>query len=227
MRTGKKKGLVIEMMIIFMVVTFGFCLVLTTYIGTLNIERKVAKHSVDMQTDLNQIGEYYLRYIEESGKQFPKGSETTFASDDYKWMDDGAKEFFAKCKDKYGFTYEPEFSITRGTLLEFFKTKFVWRKLVVKAPDDNIKMIIELQEKRTSDTTTEYYIKTWSVGDELFDESAADGGYQEDRLTILQKLWRFVGLEINSISDLMKNGEWLQFFRSSINNFENAMNDGF
>lgn len=213
------------MVVMFMLITFGFCAVVAAYMGSLSIERKYAKMSIDTQTDLNQIGEYYLRYIEESGEQFPIGNEKNFSNDKYKWMDEEAKNFFLQFNKSHGYTFESSFSITRGGFLEFFKTKFVWRKLVVKNPDGDIKMIIELKEKRVSDSETEYDIQNWSVGDNLTDETSTSGGYQQDKLSILQRLWRFIGLEINSISDLLKNGDWLAFFMESIENFSTALRD--
>lgn len=228
MMKKKQKGFVIETMILFMFISFGFCLIITAFLGTLGVQRKLAKKSVDMQTDLNQIGEYYLRYIEESGEQFPTGTETAFSGDKYKWMDEGAKEFFQNCNENYKFRFETSFSITRGSLAEFFKTKYIWRKLVVKTKDDNIKMIIELKEQRVSDTQTQYYIQNWSVGDDLIDESAESGGYQNDKLTTLQKLWRFLGLEIKSIQTWNPSGDLrdlLEFFGQTGANWREAMND--
>lgn len=215
------------MVVMFMLITFGFCAVVAAYMGSLSIERKYAKMSLDTQTDLNQIGEYYLRYIEESGEQFPVGNEKNFTADKYKWMDDETKDFFVQFNNShnYGYTFEPSFSITRGGLLEFFKTKYVWRKLVVKNSSGDIKMVIELKEKRVSDSETEYDIENWSVGDNLTDETSTSGGYQQDKLSVLQRLWRFIGLEINSISDLLKNGDWLAFFRDSIDNFSTSLRD--
>lgn len=225
----KQNGFVIELMIVFMLVTFGFCMLMTTFLGTLNLERKYAKESVSVQTDLNQVGEYYLRYIEESGEQFPKGNETSFNTTKYNWMDDDAKEFFINFNKKYKYTFTPAFSITRGSFLEFFKTKYIWRKLVVRTSDNNIKMIIELKEQRVSDTDTEYYIQNWSVGSNLVDESAESGGYQEDKLTLLQKLWKFLGLEINSLKTWNPTGDLkdlLTLFNDVSNNWREATKDG-
>ena len=225
----KNDGFVIEMMIYFMLICFGLCLLILTYMGSLRNERNIANQTVNMQTDLNQIGEYYLRYIEESGEKFPDGTETDFSASKYNWMDDEAKAFFLDTNERFNLKYEASFSIIRESglqgLLNFFKTKYIWRKLTVKTDDNKIKMVIDLKEQRVkgSDTGTEYYIENWSLGDDLTDEYA--GSYQNDDLSILQRLWVFIGLEINSIEDLIKNGDWLAFFIGSINNFQAAWNN--
>lgn len=225
----KQNGFVIEMMIVFMLVTFGLCMAITIHIQTLNVDRKSAKQTIHMQTDLNQIGEYYLRYIEESGEQFPTGKEANFSATKYKWLDDEAKTFFTNCNQKYHFTYEPAFSITRGSMFEFFKTKYIWRKLVVKDEHGAIRMVVELKEKRVSNNQTEYYIQNWAVGDELIDESAESGGYQTDNLNLLQKLWKFLGLEITSLQTWEPSGDLSDlrtFFGDLNSNWREAMSNG-
>lgn len=216
----KQNGFVIELMLVFMLITFGFAMAVTAFLSSLSVERKYADRFVDMQTDLNQIGEYYLRSIE-AGKNFPNGSEESFESFD--WMDEDAKAFFAKCKEQYGFKYSTYFSITREGLLKFFQDKFIWRKLVISADGAN-KMVVELKETRIPEENnkTEYYIKSWTVGDNITDEETA-GGYKVDNLNILQKLWKFIGLQINSIDELIVNNDWYGFF---IENFREAfLND--
>ena len=225
----KQNGFVIELIIVFMLVTFGFCMVMTTYLGSLNVERKYAKQSVNMQTDLNQIGEYYLRYIEESGEQFPSGTETNFSNSKYNWMDNETKEFFKTCNQTYHFKFEPKFSIVRGNLLEFYKTKYIWRKLVIKSSNNKIKMIIELKEQRVSDNETEYYVQNWSVGDELTDETETSGGYEQDNLSTLQKLWMFLGLEIDHLTTWQPTGKLsglVEYFNQINANWRTAMEDG-
>ena len=197
------RGYIIETVLVFMLITLGFCMLATTFIGTMNVERRIAKQAVDMQTDLNQVGEYYLRYIEQGGGKFPTGAETdvnAFSGEDFSWMDDEAKDFFVQFNEANHLSFEPFFAISRNGVLQFFTENCVWRKLVVRYGDDDIKMLIELRETRDEyvrESKTygkvQYDIYNWAIGDHLTDESAS-GDYIEDNLSYLERLWKILGL---------------------------------
>ncbi len=215
-----KNGFVIEMVLIFMLITFGFCMAITGLLGSLSAQRKLAKNNIQMQTDLNQLGEYYLRCVE-AGGEFPKGTESNYASFD--WMDDEAREFFKKC-EKYHFRYNSYYSIERAGANKFFKEKYIWRKLVISTDGIN-KMVIELKETKLNETNkNEYFVQQWAVGDNLITDIEKDG-YKKDSLTVLQKLWRFIGSEIDTFDKLRKNEDWLQFFQDNFNNVEQIFSD--
>ena len=227
MRERKKSGLVIEMMLIFMLITFGFCLLITTVVIGLNGERKYAKTNIQMQTDLNQIGEYYIRYIEEGGDKFPSGNDD-FSQESFAWMDDLAKEFFTTCSESYKFTFKAEFSISRSGLTGFFKTKYIWRKLTVIDSNNQVKMIVELKEKWLDENMSTYEIYKWDIGDSVKDDPDAAGSYQPDDLNLLQKLWKFLGMEIKDLRLWNPSGDLrdiLDFFNMLDSNWRESMSD--
>ncbi len=224
MTERKKNGFVIEMMMIFMLITFGFCILITTVIMGLNKERKYSHANIQMQTDLNQIGEYYIRYVELSGKNFPTGTEktnqgakipleTVLASSEFEWMTEEIKNFFLRKENNY--EYSVYYTIKRGNVFEFFTTKEIWRKLVVKSKDDGkIKLIIELTEKRSEDASSikaDYKVENWSMGDDLTDETS--DSYVKDNISILQKLWGLLGVLVR------KTNAQVQQFINSVADF--------
>lgn len=194
----RQNGFVIEIMIAFMFVTFGFCLVITTYLGTLRLDRKHANNTVQMQANLNQIGEYYLRCIQ-SSKEFPKGTEDNF--DKFDWMDESTKEFFENNKNK-GYTYDTLFSIKRGNIWEFYVDKYIMRKLIVKSGNKN-KLVVIVKETMDSKSKHSYEILDWSVGNDV---NTNNDGYKSDKnkLNLLQKLWKLFGLSMENVEDFKK-----------------------
>lgn len=197
MRKGKK-GFVIEMVILFMLITFGFCLVVTTYLATLNVERKYAQKQLEMNVDLNQVGEYYMRAIQ-AGQVFPTGQEDTFDVAEFDWMDDTEKAFFVKCKEKYDYTYESSFSIKRGNFLEFYAEKAVSRKLIVRTPGGVQAMVIIVCESRNANNNASYEVLDWSVTD--IHEGIE---YEEENISLLKKLWIWLGQGLKEIEDLFR-----------------------
>lgn len=245
MTERKKNGFVIEMMMIFMLITFGFCILITTVILGLRNERKYSHANIQMQTDLNQIGEYYIRFIQSGSGTFPIGEKiiTDFSdAESYGWMGDDEegdriKAFFKRINQQYKF--DSYFTVARGDVFEFFETKEIWRKLVVTSRDDNqIKMIIELSETRaklvdektskrtkTADYAADYKIQSWSIGDALQDTSASVYRTDEGNLNFLQKLWALTGKNGYEIITFLQGEEGLvdMFINISGNNYNAAV----
>lgn len=206
MKSKKQNGFVIELMIVFMLVTFGFCMIVTTFMSTLVTERKLANKEFERQMTLNQIGEYYLRAVE-AGKAFPKGNETNYekaSQQDFSWMDDNGDgklnnddetvKFFSNCKGKYNF--ETLYSVKRGGFLEFYATKAVSYKLIVKS-GSTVQMVVIVVETRTGSDKADYEVKDWSITDIHSDVEYT----KEENLSLLKKLWIWLGNTIEKWED--------------------------
>lgn len=145
---------------------------------------------------------------------------------DLRW----AKAFFLNLNSNYQLKYEPAYSIKRGSLPEFYQTKYIWRKLLVESSNDSIRLVIELKEQRTdAPQTADYRIKYWMVGEGLEDLSA-DGTYKPDDLNVLQKLWVFLGLQINSFSTWTPAGnlsDLASLFSMASGNWNDAFSEPF
>lgn len=225
MRHNNKKGYVIELMIFFMLVTFGFCMIITTFVSSLTTERKYAKNEITRQSELNQIGEYYLRAIE-AGGSFPKGNETNYSA--FTWMDDNkdgksddkdeAVQFFKKYKN---YSYSDKISTEYGDFKSFYEKLSVKRRLVVSL-NEKPQMVIIIEEKYVNNNSTTYDILSWSIGDDL--TVTEDGFTQDVSLNILQKLWRFFGLVKNGFSGMRLTdlSDLAGFFGSIDDNWRSA-----
>ncbi len=209
MKLKGKKGFVIELTIVFMLVTFGFCMVITTFVGTLSAERKYAKSEISSQTVLNQIGEYYMRSVE-AGGTFPKGDEANFSG--YAWMDDNGDGVFNNndetikfFKTHNNYRYTDKISATYGSFLDFYSTKSVYRRLSVQQGGET-KMILTVKEIYVDKNTSDCEIVTWYIGDDVTAE--AEDEFQETTLNILQLLWKFFGRLSGDLRDaeLFSNG---------------------
>lgn len=202
MKTKKQNGFVIELMIVFMLVTFGFCMVVTTFMSMLVTERKLTNKEFERQMTLNQIGEYYLRAVE-AGKNFP-----TLNQDDnlnsYDWIknDAVAKEFFNNCKGKYNFT--TGFYAKRAGFSENYNIKTVSHKLTVKS-GNTTQLIVIIDEKRnvldengkTRKDAANYCVKDWSISD-------IDNGItysSAENISWFKKLWNWLGNTIEQWED--------------------------
>lgn len=194
MKTKKQNGFVIELMIAFMFFTFGFCMLVTTYFTSLTTERKIANREIERQITLNQIGEYYLRAVE-SGKTFPTLKQNDNLNN-YDWIknDSVAKEFFNDCNGKYEF--QSLYSVKRSGFLEFYATKAVSHKLIVKS-GSTIQMVVIVVETRNGNDQANYDVKDWSITD-----IHADVEYsEEENLSLLKRLWIWLGNTIQRWED--------------------------
>lgn len=203
MKTKKRNGFVIELMIGFMLVTFATCTVITVYVTSLATARKTAKNDINNQIVLNQIGEYFMRSVE-AGGVFPKDNTgLTYAK--YSWMDDNGDKvldnndetvkFF---KDHGGYTYSDKISAEYGNILDFYATKAVTRRLAVMA-DGKRKMVLTVKENYIDDNTSACDVLTWYVGKDL--DVPDDEQFKETNLNILQLLWKFFGKLNGDIRD--------------------------
>ncbi len=195
MKAKKQNGFVIELMIIFMLVTFSFCMVVTTFMSTLVTKRRLANEEFERQIALNQIGEYYLRAVE-SGKKFPT-LQSGENLNSYDWLNDDAtaKNFFNSCKGKY--KLETLYAVKRAGFLEFYATKAVSYKLIVKA-GNTVQMVVILVETRNGNNEAHYEVKDWSITD----IHTGLGDYSEsENLSVLKKLWIWLGNTIQSWQD--------------------------
>ena len=204
MKSKKQNGMVMELMIVFMFVTFGLCMVATMFVASLTTERKIAKSHIDTQTNLNQIGEYFMRAVE-AGGVFPTGTETNYSDNQFQWMDDNGDNVrddndetvrFFKALDGYKFT--DQISASYGGLLSFYATRSVSRRLVVTAGSQT-KMVLTVREAYIDKNTSDCEILTWYVGDNVAIE---DGGeFKTTDLNILQLLWKFFGKLNGDVGD--------------------------
>lgn len=214
MKTKKQNGFVIELMIVFMLVTFGFCMLVTTFMSTLVTERKLANKEFKRQMTLNQIGEYYLRCVE-AGGVFPDKYENITKPEKYKdfaWMDenedkkldseDNTVKFFEENKH---YIYQDKIYVNYGDLWDFFEAQGVKRRLTVTS-NSKTKMILTVDEKyqNSKDSPSNCEILTWYTGDDLSDPTDSDD-FKTTQLTTLQKLWKFFGLTSSDLKNMERN----------------------
>lgn len=236
MKSKNQNGFVIELMIVFMLVTFAFCTTVLIFVNLLSANRKTAKRQIDSQTVLNQIGEYYMRSVE-AGGTFPTGnSSITYGL--YPWMDDNGDNDLTSADETYNFfanntlyTFSDKLSATYGTVLEFYKTKSVWRRLTVRS-GSTTKMILTVKEVYVDKNTSNCEILTWYIGDGV--TSDRDDEFESTQLSTLQLIWKFFGQVKSDASDanlfsgnlLTKFFDIFKLLDISVNQWENIVSTG-
>lgn len=195
MKLKKQNGFTIEMMIVFMLVTFGLCMLIITFLSSLILDKKLASQQIDRQLTLNQIGEYYLRAVE-AGQTFPTLKESENLNN-ITWVknDAAAKEFFTDCKGEY--LLKSEYAVKRGGFLEFYAEKAASYKLTVTS-DSKVQMVVIVVETKQGSNQANYEIKDWSITD--IHEGIGDYAESED-LGVLKKIWIWLGNTINRWED--------------------------
>jgi len=206
-----KKGVAIEWAIAFGFVVFALTLVLTTIIAICSAPIRAQRKQQAQQDMISQIGEYFLRSCEFGG-EFPTGTDPiekiSFNSitekytpsnyfDNYSWMDDIAKTFFAKCASK-GYIFNTTICEDNGNFWNFYAAQGMIRTLTVNDSSGNVLLSLAVAEDYYYDTgegilftkstnpETTFTVLNWTTGGSVYN-------YPSDNLNILQRIWKWVG----------------------------------
>jgi len=192
--------------IAFGVVIFTILSLLTTAMFTVSTRTKIVAEDITRNTDLDQIGEYFIRAVGTSSL-FPNGTFTssTDVSDYSQWMDEEARQFFIKCSEEYGYTFSSERTTEKGKFRNFYRDETYFRRLTVTQNGTQVLSIIVAEElsydekgwllTRSSNPVTTFKIVEWTTNDTA-------GEMEDDRLNLLQWVWNKIGSFFNVTEDV-------------------------
>lgn len=196
-----KRGVAMAWAILFLFVISSITAMLTTTMFSSYSAIKNAKKSIQVEADINQIGEYYLRCIGSSG-DFPNGNETNY--NDFDWMDENAISFFKSCRDKYGYTFISESETDESKWYEGYTANGYIRRLTVRDDSGNDVLIVAVKEDiaydeskglflvRRGNPESTFTVIEWTVNDKV-------GTLYEDSPGLFKRLWQGVTKLISNI----------------------------